>query len=294
MFKLSISKFFIAARSVGNILSFGGKLCLPKTILRRLFRFAKSEIWVSDFDKGLKVRLRLSDHMQRRIFWMGYYSSDIVAVLKKVLKPGMVVLDVGANIGEITLVSAQLVCSDGAVVSFEPVSVIADRLAEHVQVNSLDQVIIRREGLGKERRENMPIYASCGQNVIDAHNGLASLYGQAEGAAPIGYINVSTLDESVFSLQLSRLDLIKIDIEGGEYDCLLGAKDVLKKYRPMLIVEVQEFTANKAGWNTEELFQYLEGFGYDFFTIGKKGALSKVDRHKPIGFQNVFCKVREA
>jgi FkbM family methyltransferase len=293
MSKLSISKLFLAARSVGNFLSFGGKFYFPKMILRRVFRFSKSEVWVPDFDGNLKMCLQLSDHMQRRIFWMGYYSSDIVAILKEMLKPGMVVLDVGANIGEITLVSAQLVGSDGAVISFEPVSAIADKLVEHVQINGLSQIVINRYGLGKEMRENMPIYVSCGQRSADPHNGLASLYGQAEGAALIGYIDVSTLDESVLSLQLSRVDLIKIDIEGGEYDCLLGAKDVLKKYRPMLIVEVQEFTAKKAGWNTGVLFQYLEGFGYEFFTIGKQGALSKLDRHKPIGFQNVFCKVRD-
>lgn len=293
MLEIFHSKLIVALRSFGKILTFGGKYSLPNTILRRLFRFARSEIWVSDFDEKFKVRLRLSDHMQRRIFWMGYYSADIVAVLKEVLKPGMVVLDVGANIGEITLVSAQLVGAGGKVISFEPVSDIADRLADHVQVNNLSQVIIRREGLGKERHENIPIYASCGQKITDLHNGLASLYGQGEGKEPIGYISVSTLDDSVAALALSRLDLIKIDIEGGEYDCLLGAKSALRNYRPMLIVEVQEFTAQKAGWKTKDLFQYLDDFGYDFFTIGKKGFLTKLDRLNPIAFQNVFCKVRE-
>lgn len=284
---------FIALRSLGNLFAVGGKFPLPKIILRRIFRFATSEVWVSDFDGDLKMRLRLSDHMQRRIFWMGYYSADIVALLKVVLKPGMVVLDVGANIGEITLVSAQLVGADGMVISFEPVSAIADRLTDHVKVNSLSRVIVNRYGLGKRQHENVPIYASCGQNTVDAHNGLASLYGQSEGKEPIGYVNVSTLDDSVVSLKLSRLDLIKIDIEGGEYDCLLGAESVLKKYHPMLIVEVQEFTAQKAGWSEADLFQYLEGFGYDFFSIGKKGNLIKLERHKPIVFQNIFCKVCE-
>ncbi|HIG47912.1 MAG TPA: phosphoglycerate mutase (2,3-diphosphoglycerate-independent), partial [candidate division Zixibacteria bacterium] len=64
---------------------------------------------VPDFDGTYLVRLRLSEHMQRRIFWMGYYSTDIVALLKMTLRPGMVVVDVGANIGEIAMVAARCV-----------------------------------------------------------------------------------------------------------------------------------------------------------------------------------------
>lgn len=291
MSKSIFSRVFLLLRTIGNYMTFKGRFRFPKAILRRLFRFAQSEVWISDFDGGLRMRLRLSDHMQRRIFWMGYYSTDIVAILKEILEPEMVVIDVGANIGEITLVSAQMVGDKGKVVSFEPVRSIAEQLAEHVQINNLKQVVIKSEGLGKEKHENMPIYASCGQDVADAHNGLASLYSRGEGEEPLGYISVTTLDDSVGMLGLHRLDLIKIDIEGGEYNCLLGAENVLKQYHPMLIVEVQEFTAQQAGWKTEELFQYLEKFGYGFFTIGNMGRLMELDRSKPINFQNVFCKV---
>lgn len=281
-------------RSFGNTLSLGGRLRFPQSILRRVFRLIPYEITVPDFDGAYRMRLRLSEHMQRRIFWMGYYSADIVVLLKKVLRPGMVVVDVGANIGEVTLVSAQCVGSAGSVIAFEPVNVIADRLAEHVRINDLEQVVIIRDALGKTGQKHVPIYASCGQDVSDEHQGLASLYGESENQEPIEFVNMTTLDEALASLCLSRVDLIKVDIEGGELACLQGAENILRRFRPMLVVEVQAFSARQAGWDVKELFQYLHGLGYEFFTIGPRGRLIELDWEALVDFQNVFCQVRAA
>lgn len=288
-----VSYMLKALRSLGNTTSLGGRLRLPQSILRCVFRLVKHEITVPDFDGAYRVRLRLSEHMQRRIFWMGYYSADIVAFLKRVLRPGMVVIDVGANIGEITLVAARRVGDSGRVIAVEPVNVIADRLSEHVRVNDLSQVTIVREALGSAGQDQVPIYASCGQDVSDEHQGLASLYGESEGHEPIELVSITTLDDMAASLHLARVDLIKIDIEGGELACLQGAEAVLRRFRPMLIVEVQDFSARQAGWNVKELFQYLRGFGYEFFKVGPKGRLNLLDLNSLTDFQNVLCRVRE-
>jgi FkbM family methyltransferase len=287
-----ISHVLAALRSLGNTMSLGGRLRLPQSILRRVFRLVQGEVVVTDFDGAFRMRLRLSEHMQRRIFWMGYYSTDIVALLKRELRQDMVVVDVGANIGEITLVAAQRVGVAGKVIAFEPVSVIAEKLAEHVRMNDLRQVIIRREALGVARSGRMPMYASCGQGASDENHGLASLYGESAGQSPIEYVDVITLDDAIASLSPARIDLIKIDVEGGELACLKGAEAVLRCFRPMLIVEVQAFSARQAGWSVDELFQYLRGFGYEFFTIGSKGRLNAMDLSRLADFQNVFCRAR--
>ncbi|SFM20542.1 FkbM family methyltransferase [Halopseudomonas yangmingensis] len=239
------------------------------------------------------MRLNLAEHMQRRIFWMGYYSTDIVNLLKKSLWPGMVIIDIGANIGEITMVAARRVGPEGKVIAFEPVSVIAERLSEHVITNNLTQVIVKKEALGTETGR-MPIYPSCGQYVADENQGLASLYGEKSQQQPIEYVEVNTLDKVAELHDFSRIDLIKIDVEGGELACLQGAMNVLQKFRPMLIVEIQEFSAHQAGWEVNELFDYLRGFGYEFFSIGKKGRLSPLNLNALADFQNVFCKAQGA
>lgn len=284
------SFLYIGVRKIGNLLSCGGRLSIFQSVLRRIFRFSKREVVVRDFDGSGVMKLRLSEHMQRRIFWMGYYNADIVALLNKLLKPGMVVVDVGANIGEITLVAARRVGRAGRVIAFEPVSSISDRLAEHLRFNNLSHVDIRREALGKEKKELVPIFSSCGQSVSDENEGLASLYGAS--GEPVEYVDVSTLDDIAISLSLDTVDLIKVDIEGGELACLQGAENVLRRFQPLLIIEVQSFSAQQAGWEVKEIFQYLGSLGYEFFTIGTKGNLVHLEPEASVNFQNVFCRVR--
>lgn len=280
----------MSLRKMGRVMSLGGRFSVPQSILRRAFRLVSFEVEIHDFDERFTVRLILSEHMQRRIFWMGFYNTDIVSVLKRKLCPGMNVIDVGANIGEITLVSANCVGETGAVFAFEPVKLTADRLCHHVELNRLDRVHVRREALA-ERSGRVPIYKGA-QGFLDHNDGLASLYGENEGEVPLEYVNVSTLDDVVESLSLTHVDLIKIDIEGGELPCLKGGESVIRRYRPMIIVEVQEFSARQAGWELDELFSYLEGLGYEFFEIASKGSLRRLNIDSLLPFQNVFCSFR--
>lgn len=291
MYKFVLEKFFLFFRKLANILSFNGHFILFKSFFRRFFRFSSSIVQISDFDRNLKIKLKLSEHMQRRIFWMGYYSENIIGLLKSKIKPGMTVIDVGANIGEITLVAAQLVGQNGKVISFEPVNEVFNKLEEHVVINNFCQVLIVKEGLGEKVKKNIPIYSCCGQEVSDENNGLASLYGWQQGKL-LQYININTLDHFVDKLNLKNIDLIKIDIEGGELACLYGAQATLKRFKPMLIVEVQEFSAKQAGWEINELFDYLYELGYQFYIIGKNGKIKIFNPELPIEFENIFCCVK--
>jgi len=87
--------------------------------LRKAFAGADRKITIDDFDGSLTIDLRLNEHLQSQIFWYGYYSRDIVMTMDRILTPGMVVFDVGANIGEISLCAARRVGSEGGVYSFD-------------------------------------------------------------------------------------------------------------------------------------------------------------------------------
>lgn len=277
------SKFFLLARKITQ------PFFLTRMLARRVFRHAKSEVMISDYDKTIKVNLKLSEHIQRRIFWMGYCSTDVVSILKTLVTEGMTVLDVGANIGEITLLAAKRVGAKGRVVSFEPVTSNFNKLKKNVELNNFKNVTLIKEGLGAEAQKNISIYPSSGNSSSDENHGLASLFNNNKFENPIDYISIEKMDDIVNELRLSRIDLIKIDIEGGEMDCLIGAQSTLKKYRPMLIVEVQEHTSQQAGWSGLQLFEYLEKFNYEFFDIQKDGGLIKRDKNKASKYPNVFC-----
>lgn len=285
---------FLPLRKLGFQLSSVTHSKLPKAILRRLFRHVRATVTVTDFDGDLSMDLQLSEHMQRRIFWMGYYSETIASLLNTLLKPGMTVLDVGANIGEISLLAAKRVGAQGQVFAFEPIDVIARQLAHHVQINRLNQVSIESLALGDAVENDQPIYASCGQEVDDENNGLGSLYG-GEGETLLQRIQMTTLDTWLQAHPvIERIDLIKIDIEGAELACLRGARQCLQRFRPNIIVEIQDFSAARAGYQPADILDFLSGFGYTFHRIGTHGALTPLTSANLSDFQNVLCTPHDA
>jgi FkbM family methyltransferase len=287
-------KIFLLLRKFGFLLSYATRTKIPKTVLRRIFRYAQAKVTVSDFDGDLSMNLHLSDHMQRRIFWMGYYNANIACLLNTLLKQGMTVLDVGANTGEITLLAAKRVGLQGKVFAFEPIDEIARELSRHVQMNHLNQVSIESYALGDVVNNDMPIYASCGQNVEDAHNGLGSLYGGEEDV-PLQRIHMTTLDAWLQAHPvIQHIDLIKIDIEGAELPCLRGGRECLQRFKPNIIIEIQDFTATRAGYKSADILDFLSGFGYAFNTIGSNGFLTPLISASLSDFQNVLCTPLDA
>ena len=243
-----------------------------------------------DFDGDLKIRLRLFEHMERRIFWMGYYNLDIVAWLDKYLRKGMNVIDVGANIGEISLVSAKRVGESGKVIAFEPINDIADELQANIERNRLHQLKLERMGLSDAICDDVPIYASCGQrDANDEHRGLGSLFGAEAEGIPIQHISITTLDAWISANPVERLDLIKIDIEGAELPCLMGAQRTIRRFKPQLIIEVQDQSASVAGYKARDILDFLAPLGYEFQRIGRKGRLAPLRAENLTGYQNVLC-----
>lgn len=280
----------ISLRACARALSFGGRFTAPQTIMRRAFRHHKAVVSVGDFDGDMAMDLSLTEHMQRRIFWMGYYSQGIVALLDRMLAPGMSVIDVGANIGEITMVAAKRVGRTGRVVSFEPIDDLADRLCSHVLRNDLHNVTVVRQGLSNHRG-HAPIFSSCGQGEPgEEHHGLGSLFGAQSHERALQDIEISTLDSYLDSNPMRAIDVIKIDIEGAELPCLQGAKFTLGKYKPSLIVEVQKESSLKAGYDQGDILDYLSEFGYRFQLIQSDGSLRDIDRTSLGFYQNVLCR----
>jgi FkbM family methyltransferase len=245
-------------------------------------------VLVEDFDGDLSFKLDLGEHMQRRIFWMGYCNLDVVPLLKSLLKPQMVYVDVGANVGELALVSAKLVGPEGRVVAFEPVTATADRLRENLSSNDMAWVEVVEKGLSDEVGL-FPIYrpedfASLSGEV---NNGLPSLFAGGLTGSEIQKVELSTMD--LFFESASQLDVLKIDIEGAELACLRGGVRTISRLRPHIIIEVQEETAHMAGYSPRDVLELLSTLHYEFFSIGRKGKLAPVQSDTLDGSQNVLC-----
>jgi FkbM family methyltransferase len=132
---------------------------------------------------------------------------------------------------------------------------------------------------------------SAGSQFRDGttHTGLSTLYANAQRGRLLGSITLTTLDLVVQSRGLERLDLIKVDVEGAELPLLRGAEATLRRYHPWIIAEVQQETSEAAGYRQEDILAFLEGLGYQFARIGRRGHLVALSSRGLEGFQNVLA-----
>jgi FkbM family methyltransferase len=180
---------------------------------------------------------------------MGVYEVDWIAALPRLVMPGMVAYDVGANVGYYTLALSRLVGESGHVYSFEPESRNASALRRHIALNSLQNVTVVQaavsEKLGMVHFEGE---GSSGKIDTNGH-----------------YLIPSTsLDE--FARDNPSPDFVKVDIEGAEVDALAGAGSILSRTpRPSWMVATH-FKNSINLW--QECQSLMARHGYRFSNTG--------------------------
>src|SRR5262252_6457145 len=156
----------------------------------------------------------------------GEFSQGEVDLLQAVVKPGSTVLDVGANIGALTIPLARMVGPQGTVFAYEPQRMCYYLLCANVALNNLSNVVCLQNAVGKESgRMDIPELDFSQPNNFGGLE-LRSEYPDAKGKCSVKLIR---LDDTPFA----RLDFIKIDVEGMEPEVMMGAKEIIKKHRPI-------------------------------------------------------------
>lgn len=135
------------------------------------------------------------------------------------VQPDWVVFDVGANVGVYAILAGQLV-RDGRVFAFEPTSTF-EMLEQNLAANGVEGVTVVRSAISDATgRRRDKIYRIWGADPDDAD------------------FDFVTLDDFCEAERLQRIDLIKIDVDGFELEVILGARRILERFRPVLIVEI--------------------------------------------------------
>ncbi len=264
-----------------------GRLC--EMIRKWAARSAPAEpLLIQDFMGRGRFWCYLREHMGSQIFFRGSYSTDCLEVLRQRLKPDSVFLDIGANHGEFSIAAA-LMAPLGRVIAFEPMPRNVERLQANIALNELASVRVMPVGLG-DQEGTFPIHdQSVPYEDGTINEGLASLYAAGNRARLGLSIEVRLLDKLWPLLQLERVDVIKLDIEGAEWPALRGAQDILARYRPTLMVEIGRATCRAAGYNAEAFAQWLETQGYNLLRIGDGGSLQTISPEELGEFQNLLA-----
>lgn len=160
------------------------------------------------------------------------YSNEEIDLLKRVIKKGYFVVEVGANIGALTIPIAQTVGESGFIIAFEPQRLAYYALCGNVFINNLANVFCFQRVIGSE---NKMVQVPDFDYSVEGNYGGLELNKQHEHYNKVNKIDVEMI--KIDNLNLAECDLIKIDVEGMELDVLNGAKETIIKHQPLLYVE---------------------------------------------------------
>lgn len=200
---------------------------------------------------GYKFNINTTYPMESAIWLGGVYEVTTTKFLRQVLREGDVFLDIGANCGAVTLVAASAI-NNGKIYAFEPGNTVRSRLQANIDLNPTLKNIVKVVPFGLGLKAGKLLYYED-QN----YRGNGALF-ESQGIP----VDVVSLDDWVFQEKIDKIDAIKIDVEGMEYDVLLGGKLTLTKYHPIIYFETLPCFFTNKSYTVQTIYEFLAGLGY--------------------------------
>ncbi|MHA1491431.1 MAG: FkbM family methyltransferase [Promethearchaeota archaeon] len=223
---------------------------------------------------GGKIYLNLREAISERAKFLGYYEFQKTQLFKKLVKPGMTILDIGTNKGYFTLLSAKKMKDEGEILSFEPHPENYYWIKKSISANGYKSIKLFQIALFNKNGEMRLFEGSkSGHHSLVRNKDLGSIT-----------IPTKKLDDILADQKISRVDLIKIDVEGAEIQVLEGANNLLTQQSPKLLIDIHEIDRKK-------IFRILEKFGFKIFDYSNNG-LVKIDEKEFISkkIKEIFAK----
>ena len=232
----------------------------------------QNEIIIENCLGGLRMQINPYNYMGGSIYWSGFHHIAEIVYLNRFLHTEMNFVDIGANQGEFSLFAASKI-KDGQIYSFEPVKRQFNTLIKNKEINNITSIIPFNFGLSDTKGE-LPIYTSSNTNLHHGnHEGLSTLYPTEERNILEDTVQLEVFD-TLFFENLKRLDFIKIDIEGAELFALQGMKKTISKFKPEILIEINDETFHSAGYSSKEMISFLAEFGYKPYKIFRGNLIS--------------------
>ena len=220
------------------------------------------------------------DHIQKVISnSKSFYELEMLEDIRNRISEGSVIVDAGANIGNHTLFFGKI-CKPAKVYSFEPFKKLHDILRRNIELNDLKNIVVTEKFAVGRANGKGKVYVPDNKN-----------FGMTEiKVDESGVVKVVPLD-SYLKNKIERLDVLKVDVEGMELDVLMGANDLIVRYRPLIYIECVDIVSlekvksvlSPLGYDPSKVFNSTPTYLFKHVKTSKQ-YFNKEDRRKKISF----------
>ena len=243
---------------------------MRRAIWERFHSEALGYEFVLDWHPETKLAVRMGNDLSKQTYVGGCNEPNEMCFLANALKPGMTFVDAGAMEGIYTVLAAHKVGADGHVYAFEPSGWERQSLERNIEVNGFGQVKVFESALSDADGEGMLRIADdehCGQNTL---GGFVFQGVRETGRMPVP---LARLDTVAVAQGWTRLDYVKVDVEGAEMKLLQGAEETLDRFQPVIVFEAAEELLAKQGASVGQLMDWFSRRDYLLYRFGPEGML---------------------
>ncbi len=231
-------------------------------LFHSLFRLAlpQGEISVS-VNNGIRLYLDRAENtdMVRHLVLGRSYEPGTTRIFGKLVRRGMTVIDIGSHVGYYTTLAASLVGAEGKVFAFEPDPAVYRLLCKNIEVNRLRNVVPVQKAVARK--------ISTRKMYLKPEGRTSRLY-HSEDTGTIE-VEAVCLDQHLGTS--SKVDFIKMDIEGAEYEALLGMESTIKYNENLILVtEFCPFLLERAGFSATGYLGRLSDLGFALYMINER------------------------
>jgi FkbM family methyltransferase len=217
-------------------------------------------VWIR-VEPGVTMRLDPHDLVSTVILATGGWEPETWRALKPHLPVGGTFIDVGAQIGWYSLRAARVVGPTGRVIAVEPNRETLTNLRDNIRASVDDKVIVVAPVACSDSEGTMVFYPGPRSNT--GASSLSLKNAEEDGPVSTSYpVHTRRLDDIVKEAGITRVDAVKIDVQGAELLVLKGAVGTLERYRPVICLELYEPDLESMGTSAQQVIAFMMSHGY--------------------------------
>ncbi len=225
--------------------------------LKRLLRITRRTI---DTDAG-KFWIDPVSNLGMALVLNGTYEPGMRTILATFLGPGKVFIDLGANEGYFTVIGARLARPEGRVIAIEPQNRLIPIISANLRLNDLSATIV--QAAVSDQRSTAVLHLAPSINT-----GSSGLHRVTKYPVPQQQVRTVTLADVLEESQVGIVDLLKVDIEGWEFEAILGSSQLFSAKRiKAMALELHPWVLAERGKSADKLVSFLAGSGYSATNI---------------------------